>query len=73
MDDKKDFIAKKMKILKKEGYSTPQSYAIAMSYLDKEYAQQGLLNQEQGILPSNVVKSAYKPISYRAKVFLKKA
>ena len=64
MDDKKEFIAKKMKILKKEGYSTPQSYAITMAYVDKEYAQQGLLNQEQGILPSNVVKSAYKPISY---------
>ena len=64
MDDKKEFIAKKMKILKKEGYSTPQSYAITMAYVDKKYAQQGLLNQEQGILPSNVVKSAYKPISY---------
>ena len=46
MDDKKEFIAKKMKILKKEGYSTPQSYAITMAYVDKKYAQQGFYNIE---------------------------
>ena len=46
MDDKKEFIAKKMKTLKKEGYSTPQSYAIAMAYVDKKYAQQGFYNIE---------------------------
>lgn len=41
--DKKDFIAKKMKILMGEGkYNKAQAFAIANSYAEKEYAQQGV-------------------------------
>lgn len=67
MSNKKDFIAKKMKILMGEGkYDKNQAFAIANSYADKKFAQQGLLNQEQGLMPTQDKKiiSAYKPISY---------